>query len=60
MHLISEDGAQGLKHIYQNNMKSKGTLTVLRDINVKIIVEKKEDEIYMLKTRKIPSKSIEV
>lgn len=49
-----------MKNLYDNNTKTKSTMTQLRGLNHNIIYEKTEEEEEENKLRKIPVKHIEI
>ena len=54
---ISEDGVNRVKHIYDhNNMKTKGTMTQLRDVNYQLVIERNWDDERDYQMRKVPIK----
>ncbi len=54
---ISEDGVNRVKHIYDhNNMKTKGTMTQLRDVNYHLVIERNWDDERDYQMRKVPIK----
>lgn len=57
---ISEDGVNRMKHIYENNnMKTKGTMTQLRDINCHLVIERNWDDEKDYQMKKVPLKQSE-
>jgi hypothetical protein len=46
-----------MKHIYENNnMKTKGTMTQLRDINCHLVIERNWDDEKDYQMKKVPLK----
>ena len=60
LHQLSENGVNKMKNIYNNNMKTKQTMTILRDLHQNLVFEKTQEEQENFKLRKIPVKNIEI
>eukprot|EP00347_Sterkiella_histriomuscorum_P002492 403367942 len=60
LHQISEAGISKMKKIYDNNMKTKQTMTQLRGLDKNLIFELTEEEMKDQMMRKIPVKDIEI
>lgn len=57
---ISEDGVNRMKHIYDhNNMKTKGTMTQMRDLNNQLVIERNWDNEKDYQMRRVPVKQSE-